>query len=123
MSIDNLLPGIYELTITDANGCPTERELEVPIMVSASELDNAIFNISLFPNPIGEMGTGSLSIESSIAQTINLKILDVTGRVLQKENWRHTGGTQLFTIPAPDVAGMYIVQVNEVYLKWVVSGR
>ena len=123
MSIDSLLPSIYSLLVTDAMGCAVVTQLEVTIMVGTDELDNARFEVSLFPNPIGEMGMGTLSVESSIGQQIEVKLFDVTGRVLQKEQWRYSGSTQLFNLNAPEIAGVYILQVNGVYLKWVVTGK
>ena len=127
-SIDNLLFGFYSALITDAAGCVFSKEFEVGIMVGTNETDDVLFGVSLYPNPISEMEVATLSIRSPFLQKIEMALFDVQGRRLVMEQWAHVGGGQLFSLKAPAVAGVYIVQVkdgngNGVYLKWVVTGK
>ena len=127
-SSDNLLSGLYSLLITDAAGCIFMQEFEVGIMVATAEMEEVVFDVSLYPNPIGEMGLATLSIRSPFSQKIEVALFDVQGRRLRTEEWVHDGGVHFFLLKAPSVAGVYIVKVKGengmgVYLKWVVAGK
>ncbi len=52
MTIGGLLPGIYTVTVTDANGCSTTATAEVELVSSSTEI--ADLKVQVWPNPMRE---------------------------------------------------------------------
>ena len=124
--VENLLAGLYSVTITDAAGCTFSEEFEVGVVVATDEVDNTGFDVSLYPNPTPASQQATLLIESVFVQDMDVRLFDVRGRILQKEQLVHPSGRMLFSLNAPTVAGVYIIEVKGengvgVYLKWVVK--
>ncbi len=124
-SITDLLPGVYSLTITDAEGCSEEFEFEVGFMVSIGQSDQQGFEASLFPNPTAKNGAAFLSIKTNTVQKIEYGLYDVTGRKLQSNKLLLTTGQMLHPLKAPHVAGVYFLQIigengQRAFVKWVV---
>ncbi len=79
-SLDNLLPGEYVVTITDANGCMNEIQFTIEMSTSFSALDEQIESLALFPNPTSDYltvnidfnhtQTGSIFIRNKIGQQV-----------------------------------------------------
>ena len=125
-SVKGLLPGNYSLTITDAISCSEEFEFEVDFMVSTFLLENGGFEVSLFPNPIGQNKDGILSINSIFPQKIKYRLFDVTGRKLMESKFVSVFELKNINIKSPFVAGIYFIEIiNEkgqlAFVKWVVA--
>ncbi len=82
---EDLAGGMYEVTITDENGCTFTLEVEVPSVVGLSE--NTLDMFKLFPNP----STGKFTISSSAAGTI--AIINANGQVIHTTT-THIGETE-----------------------------
>lgn len=82
---EDLVGGMYEVTITDENGCTFTLEVEVPSVVGLSE--NTLDMFKLFPNP----STGKFTISSSAAGTI--AIINANGQVIHTTT-THIGETE-----------------------------
>ncbi|MBR9923311.1 MAG: T9SS type A sorting domain-containing protein [Bacteroidetes bacterium] len=72
-NIDNLLPGTYELTITDATNCDTSLVFEVGFPIGIKALNKK--SISVFPNPASEV----LYVSGHL-QAATFLLYDILGR-------------------------------------------
>lgn len=76
-TIQNTLPGIYNVTITDANGCEFIETVTIPFSTAGIE-DLAQFGLSVYPNPM----TDFIKIESKKQVVESVKLIDNSGRVV-----------------------------------------
>jgi hypothetical protein len=77
--IFNLRPGIYRVTVTDANGCSDTRSFNISLLVNDQEQPESP-DIKLFPNPASHMAT--LRIKLSFPTDFEIKIINSRGQVL-----------------------------------------
>ncbi len=110
MSLQNLTPGDYSITVTDANGCQEVFNFTVDFEVAAKQtLDG--WRLAVFPNPVPLGGQLWLQAEGTDHQKISTHMLDVMGRAIFSEKIQ-TGGLHYFDMPA--TAGIYfLVLENE----------
>jgi hypothetical protein len=78
-SLIGLLSGEYILTLTDVNGCSIIDTAVVGFISAASEVEN-IYDISIYPNPVGSQLHVSMHPHSVDAD--NLKVFDAKGRIV-----------------------------------------
>lgn len=86
--ISNLLPGIYNVTITDANGC----EIDTSVTVDFSSLginELAQFGVTVYPNPM----TDFIKIESTEHTIGNIQLIDNSGCVVLESTLNNKIGT------------------------------
>ncbi len=79
-------------------------------VVSTNELSSSeIFE--LFPNPVTN-GELQMNIRLENANSINWRLMDATGALLQQDDLGSTNGLQRITVPVADLpAGVYFVQI------------
>jgi hypothetical protein len=87
-SINNLYPGEYRVTVTDANGCTATRTY-VLIGVNTDNLPGMVSS-SLTPNPASDLATFRLQLEA--ATELSLSLTDANGRILRQ--WQSGKTTQ-----------------------------
>ncbi|MDF3029415.1 MAG: hypothetical protein K0S23_3722 [Fluviicola sp.] len=86
--ISNLLPGIYNVTITDANGCEMNASVTVDFSsLGISELSQ--FGVSVYPNPM----TDFIKIESAKYTIEHIQLIDNSGRVVLESTLNNKIGT------------------------------
>jgi hypothetical protein len=103
--INNLVPGTYTVTITDANGCSTTET--VNMILSATDESNFVESFNVMPNP--NNGEFIIQIELSTAENLRIELVDVLGRKLREWN---VSGQQSMQIPvdiSEQASGMYLV--------------
>ena len=85
--IHNLTPGIYGVTITDANGCSEELFLPVNIITGVEDLGE-ITEVYVFPNPNTKDNPLNIRLNSPNAQHVQIQIFSILGEriVDRKEN-------------------------------------
>jgi hypothetical protein len=106
--------GLYTvcLTITD-NGCSSTTCNPVQLNV-AGGLDQAgNWNTSIYPNPFdAELSIGL----SGLSQQVELRLRDLSGRVLVQRTAQPISGELMFQLNGNDIqnlpAGMYVVSVD-----------
>lgn len=83
-AVSNLAPGNYTCTIEDANGCQQVVSVTIlPGTSSASELPG-LRSLRLSPNPTSGMFELAIALDNPLS--IQVELLDVTGRILTKTN-------------------------------------
>ncbi len=79
--IGSLTPGLYTVTITDANSCSFSLSATVAALPNALA-DLQLNNVSLYPNPANNILT--LSFNVGVGHAL-IEVLDVTGNVVLKQ--------------------------------------
>jgi len=97
--LSNLAAGVYDLMVTDANGCiVSESSVVIDERVSTTILVNA--DVRLFPNPANE--TVYIDIEDTSGFEVQLRGLD--GRVVR--TWKEEKALDVSSMPA----GVYLLE-------------
>ena len=83
--IDSLAPGTYIIEAVDENGCETRDSVIIemgPVSIEP-ELAPGFLTVNAFPNP----GAGILNVEITMSdrQALDIRLLDITGRLLYGE--------------------------------------
>ncbi|MFQ5448246.1 MAG: C25 family cysteine peptidase, partial [Saprospiraceae bacterium] len=78
----NLAPGDYGVTVTDAIGCTSTGAVTIEAGVNAAEEIPGLLSLQLFPNPTAGLLSFEFSMEKQME--VDMALLDVTGRLLQK---------------------------------------
>jgi hypothetical protein len=79
--VENLLPGIYTVTVIDANGCEEILETEVGFMTAINELDKK-YSIQLIPNLIEQGATAQLIFDIKQNAYFEVEIFNKIGQFL-----------------------------------------
>ena len=104
----DLPTGDYTVIVTDANGCTAEGMVSV-ISTGTQEL-SGIATIEIHPNPTS--GLLNLQIEMDQAETMDLRIMDVTGRTLIQQSYPQTTTlSQVFDL-SQFQNGVYLLQIT-----------
>ncbi len=105
--IEDLEPGWYVLTLTDANGCVSVDSVEVPAVALSIEDRLGIQAFGIAPNP--SQGAISITWDLGYQQSAQLRLRDLRGALVQ--DWGSIGvrGEIRTTLGLP--AGMYLIEM------------
>jgi hypothetical protein len=122
-SLENIPPGDYTLSITDATGCVWIFTHTVGFATSANDLKNPGIQALVTPNP--SSATAHLWLEMQEAQSLEIRISDAMGRIIYTKTELFKDGKSLLPLPEMRVAGVYWVQVMDrsgvsLVIRWVV---
>ena len=100
----------YRLKMVDANG--TFKYSNV-IMIRKDQ--KSIIGMSINPNPVISGGMATVRFEAGTSSTVEFKVVDMSGRVVLKQQNNVTEGTNSIAITNLDrlQPGMYVVQMND----------
>ncbi len=102
------------LAATNGRGIWVNKDNQVPYYVGVKEQTMAAKsnNLSIYPNPTN--GTVYISFSSIDGENASLSIMDINGKIVQKENMgKLTAGQLNFSLETNELAsGMYIVSIN-----------
>jgi SprB repeat/Chlamydia polymorphic membrane protein (Chlamydia_PMP) repeat len=123
-SLENVLPGPYSLTVTDADSCQNVFYFTVDVENAAGEEQAVPFRTVIVPNPSGT-GGAELWLEATQPQMLAVQVLDGLGRVLFSKEAFITAGETRWNLPQGLPPGVYWVVVKNGdgavrVLKWVV---
>jgi SprB repeat len=123
-SLENVLPGPYTLTVTDADSCQNVFYFTVQVEVAAGEEQAVPFRAVIVPNPSGVAGA-EVWLELTQPQMLTVQVLDGLGRVLFTKKAFATAGETRWNLPQGLPPGVYWVVVKNGggavrVLKWVV---
>lgn len=108
--IHQLNPGIYSVTITDANGCTQIHEFPLNVSTTSTNTLSTLSSTTIYPNPASINTNITIELVSTQHQSVKFRILDLTGRALSTHTKTVDRGTSLHSITVPDVNGVYFLQ-------------
>ncbi len=100
-----LVPDVYTVLVVDANGCLVEGESN--FTVSANSIAS-LNNHSITPNP--NNGTFSVQLDFDNSQFVEVEVLDITGRVVEKIGREVSASSFDFNLNN-NSAGIYFVRI------------
>jgi SprB repeat/Right handed beta helix region len=123
-SLENVLPGPYSLTVTDADSCQNVFYFTVDVENAAGEEQAVPFRTVIVPNPSGVTGA-EVWLELTQPQVLTVQVFDGLGRVLFTKKAFATAGETHWNLPQGLPSGVYWVGVKNGggavrVLMWVV---
>jgi hypothetical protein len=101
--LSGLETGIYDVTVTDANGCTTTDQVFVGTQVGINEISEN--NFEIYPNP----STGIFIVKSNFKEGNNITVTDAAGRIIMlKVNTTDNSSIDLSMMES----GVYFVQMK-----------
>ena len=107
--IHNLTPGIYGVTVTDANDCSVELSLAVNFITAVEDLE-VITKINVFPNPKMQDDPLNVMLNSPIAQNIQVQIFSILGKKVVDRKEKLMLGENKLTINL-SLSGIYFLTI------------
>ena len=108
--VHNLTPGIYEVTVTDANGCSEELSFPVNFSTSVDDL-NTLSKINIYPNPNTKNHPLNINLTSSNFQSIQLQIFTLLGEKIVEREETLIGGMNSLQMNLSLSSGIYLLSI------------
>lgn len=103
--VENLLSGIYNVTVFDANNCNSSQEINVGYIENNSNIDAENYSYSIYPNPIKDLLT--IKFENDVPE--NIEVINMLGKTICQTN-------NISTINSLDLSsynsGIYFIKLN-----------
>jgi hypothetical protein len=107
--VDDLLEGMYIVTVTDANGCKIQRQVKINFV---NNVDNYTFSeVKLFPNPTD--GTINLVFDSQKKLDLEIQITDLFGREIEYLRRENIKEGQLNFDLGNEPSGIYLMRITD----------
>ena len=110
--LENLLPGIFTVIVTDANGCFVEVELEVDFTNSIEEVE-AKDMIQLLPNLIANGTSAHLVFEIKEKATFEIELFTEVGQLIFSKKIKINRGRYEYSLPVLEEAGLYFLKIKK----------
>lgn len=105
---EDLPSGVYEVTVTDANGCSDSKVFEVGIFVSTDEVAG-VEVISLYPNPTS--GRAFLDVILTEAMEVQVRVFNMNGQIISDSGSFFQKDLRQELDLSDQPPGMYILQL------------
>ncbi len=106
-SLENVPPGDYSLTVTDALGCIYEFIFTVDFEVATRQVLENGLAVELFPNPTAARGQVVLRFTHDKQETITARLVNGIGQTCHQERLIVLPGESTQTFQAPAAPGVY----------------
>lgn len=112
-NVSGLNSGIYSVIITNSNGCSVTKGFNVPMTTSITSLTDLGIKLKLLNNPTAVGNRAQLKVEATESHQLNVRMLNLTGQVINSEILNINAGDTYMNITAPEVAGVYFIHVSK----------
>jgi uncharacterized repeat protein (TIGR01451 family) len=109
----NLLPGYYEMTITDGLGCNLIQGFTINYTSSLITLNEFGIGATIQPNPSPNGQSATLKILTNKTSQLSIEINDVLGRIVHQADRRVQAGETNLVLPPQKTKGIYLVSIKE----------
>jgi hypothetical protein len=109
--VENLLPGIYTVTVTDANGCVEILEMEVGFMTAVNKLEEK-YSIQLFPSLIEQGATAQLVFDLTQDAYFEVEMFTEIGQLLFSKKIEMGAGSNNYELPNLEERGLFFVKIK-----------
>lgn len=109
----SLLPGDYDVVVTDATGnCVVEETVTVGFLTSTYQIEGATVNVDILPNPTDGVFKINVNNLPTLEDYLQVNIYDIQGKLIQQRNIGKfdndfIGSFSLYGYPA----GTYLVRI------------
>lgn len=123
--IENLLPGVYTVTVTDANDCAEVLTLEVDFMTATKNIDQKEV-IQLIPNLMEQGTPAKLVLDLATASHLEVAIYNELGQRLFVEKIVGIQGKSEYDLPLFHSTGLFFVKITDEQgrhqiMKWIIQ--
>ncbi|MFK8007838.1 MAG: T9SS type A sorting domain-containing protein, partial [Saprospiraceae bacterium] len=109
--VENLLPGTYTVTVTDANGCEEVVAMEVGFMTAVNELDKK-YSIQLIPNLLEQGATTQLFFDLEENAYFEVELFNEIGQLLFSKRIEIGAGRNNYELPILKEQGLFFVKIK-----------
>ncbi|MFK8103116.1 MAG: beta-propeller fold lactonase family protein [Saprospiraceae bacterium] len=109
-NIDNLVAGLYTVSITDQANCQLSQSFLVDDLVGLNVLDPAITFV-LYPNPVIKNDFIYLRFPQKIEEKLSLQIINSIGQLVPNTRTQVSVGTTQQKVNSPTQTGIYWLQL------------
>lgn len=109
----NLLPGYYEVTITDDLGCNLIQGFTISYASSLITVNEFGFGAAIQPNPTSKGQSAALKILINKTAKLSIEINDVLGRIVYRAEKGIQPGETNLVLPPQKTKGIYLVSIKE----------
>lgn len=112
-----LASGMYNVIVTDANGCSDTLEVEVSLVIGV--VDALGSDLEMYPNP----GTDRIVIRTEAfgAAAVTFEARDLSGKLVWQTTLDLSGGQAELAVPGDLSAGMYILSLENAQARAIRS--
>ncbi len=115
-------PGMFTLTVTDANGCSVGTNVDAVSSVSEVRFDN---ELTIYPNPTSDIL--NMKFTSACSEIAEIRVLDASGRLVMTKQHLFSIGTNIVSFDTANLAaGTYqftLELVNELVTRTFVKSN
>ncbi len=108
--LHNLSPGIYDVTVTDANGCKDELSIPVNFVTGIEEL-NSLTRVNIFPNPNTVDHPLMINLNSPKNQRIQCQVYTLLGERIIDRKETVIAGTNNLQMNWTLQIGIYLLSI------------
>ncbi len=108
--VHNLIPGVYEVTVTDANSCSKELSLSVNFITSVENL-NTLSKVHVFPNPNTIDHPLNINVTSPNFQFIQFQIFTLFGEKIASQTETLRAGKNNLQMNLSLNSGIYLLSI------------
>lgn len=125
LNISMLLPGVYSLEVADAAGCSKTITVQVEYGLGTAQQPGAGWEFLVMPNPAQQGQIASLEIKAPQNATMEILLLESTGRLLWKEQADLRAGWNKRPLRSPEFGGVYFLVLKNsgvlATFRWVLE--
>ncbi|MFK7775235.1 MAG: T9SS type A sorting domain-containing protein [Saprospiraceae bacterium] len=123
--VENLLPGIYSVTVTDNLNCFDIQEFEVGISTGLEENEHENL-IQLYPNVIQKGTSSFLRFELNKTKDLEINLFNELGQLLFSDKINRGEGQSIFQLPMMNHSGIFFINIKDKMgrqkiLKWIIN--
>ncbi len=118
--LHNLSPGIYDVTVTDANGCSEELSIPVNFITAVEDL-NTLTKVNIYPNPNTANNPLNITLTSLNTQPIQIQLFTLLGEEVFNRNETIISGVNNLKLNLSLNTGIYFLKIKGKYGHQVVQ--
>lgn len=109
--ISNLTGGVYTLTVTDSIDCEKTFDFIVRDPTPTNEINLDGLTAKVWPVPVHMGDQFFLETQSNLGRSAEIKILNMTGKVIGNSSIQIQSGETMTRLTAPTVPGVYLIEL------------
>ncbi len=109
--LDSLASGEYVVHAQDSLDCSSQDTIVIDNVTGIRE-KYSLVSVKILPNPVLRNQNILLFTQGSNHTSLQIKILDATGKLCYAQKEFLTAGENIFSLPSPFISGLYLIQIQ-----------